>query len=1268
MLYLSLMNKMKETPKRLAPTAETLRALFAKSGNQCAFSDCKHPLIDEDNNFVAQVCHIEDALPGGRFNENMTNEERRGYNNLILFCYRHHVKTNDTEKYLVSKLLEIKLQHEAKSKEPYEVKEVTLINIFNDLKSIKDDTTEILKTVKGHEEQFEAIKTLIKGQEASGEKSDYTEEMESILKLRDSKSHSSALKLLENFKEKKWDKLRDIEKYKLLANMGICHLELNDQKKAAEYFIESANYNTEDEKALGFLALGNAILGKRDEAQSNIEKAIAKNPENLNAYIALITVNRGHLELSEILKKIPMKLYDNSEISYTLGISARYKNDFKGAITWLQNAVDTAERNKADLKATLASTILESVNNPFQIITGQIDNESRNKVNYCIQLFSEAWEELKDSDLRKTRAWVLANRGIAKKFLKDYDGAYEDVKQAVAISGNTHSLLMHMAILAFENKKIDDALELLEQLKSIEAAHDQGGIDVDLLKAELLFAKKLYHQSLEILKEVLKNATNTKIIEDAQSTLIFVYVALKDFAQAKKLSLSIIEERPGFVRGYINASKVNAHLGEKDEALNLLDRAYEQITDESNKTDIQELAYQFYGYKDYPKAIELLERITNPEIYTSLSRTLLEAYFKAGESGKALELCQLIRANYGPIDMVTEMQSAIYESIDDLPKAIEACEEYLKVYPDDQRIQIRLAILYGREKDDNKVKKILRGLTVLGDLPVDILYELAYLNLRINETDEGLRIAFETRRTYKHIKEAHSYYIRFLFEFKALAKQIGEVQYVGVDTAVKLKDESGKVLTYYILENEEKPFTEELLITDPLAKVLLGKGVGDVVSIDRNFDQPQTFEIIDILSKYAYAFQESMELLNNKFVDAEGFRTFRVRGTGNLREDFKPIFDLLDKSEELNTQIREYYHKKLLTIGMFARLRGRNPIKIWSQVLGDIDLGIYSICGGLPNEFQVAHIILEKGTGLVIDLISLLTLASIQELKLLEILPNKKVIARSSIECIDELMREFKGPVSEGYIIMDKFRGQYVQEQITKAQIENNIKHYKNLLHWIEEHCDVLPCNEALSMNASQKERLDKTWGRPFIDSILIAKEHDYLLLADEEVLRATALNEFQVKGFPNYALLEYCLKTRRISKEIFNTEVIKLIGLNYKFIPIDSEILLKCADIAKYQVGYPFDLALKMLGGDISSEDPSIRVATDFFYKLYSTNTIRQVHLNLVITVLNTLVNGRNFIDVLQKLMMLIEIKFKLLPIQKDELKSIIHDFVKSYMPPGQF
>lgn len=104
---------MTETPKRLAPTRDTLRELYLKAGNRCAFPGCNKALFNRKGVLVGQICHIEAAEPGGpRFNQNQTNEQRRNASNLVLMCYDHHVETDDVSKFPVEQMARIKTEHE----------------------------------------------------------------------------------------------------------------------------------------------------------------------------------------------------------------------------------------------------------------------------------------------------------------------------------------------------------------------------------------------------------------------------------------------------------------------------------------------------------------------------------------------------------------------------------------------------------------------------------------------------------------------------------------------------------------------------------------------------------------------------------------------------------------------------------------------------------------------------------------------------------------------------------------------------------------------------------------------------------------------------------------------------------------------------------------------------------------------------------------------------------------------------------------------------
>lgn len=98
------------------PSAKTYNLLYAKSGNGCAFPGCKNP-ITIGQTLVGNVCHIKAANPGGpRYDSKQTNEERHGYDNLLLMCSIHNKVIDDDEAtYTVERLKQMKGTHEAES-------------------------------------------------------------------------------------------------------------------------------------------------------------------------------------------------------------------------------------------------------------------------------------------------------------------------------------------------------------------------------------------------------------------------------------------------------------------------------------------------------------------------------------------------------------------------------------------------------------------------------------------------------------------------------------------------------------------------------------------------------------------------------------------------------------------------------------------------------------------------------------------------------------------------------------------------------------------------------------------------------------------------------------------------------------------------------------------------------------------------------------------------------------------------------------------------
>lgn len=100
---------------RLRISETTIKRLFAKSNNKCAFPGCWIPMVDDSDIVRGEICHIQGARPKSkRYNPDMLEKDRYGIDNLILLCADHHkVIDRLTNVYTVEKLLHIKRAHEA---------------------------------------------------------------------------------------------------------------------------------------------------------------------------------------------------------------------------------------------------------------------------------------------------------------------------------------------------------------------------------------------------------------------------------------------------------------------------------------------------------------------------------------------------------------------------------------------------------------------------------------------------------------------------------------------------------------------------------------------------------------------------------------------------------------------------------------------------------------------------------------------------------------------------------------------------------------------------------------------------------------------------------------------------------------------------------------------------------------------------------------------------------------------------------------------------
>jgi tetratricopeptide (TPR) repeat protein len=1195
----------KKKVTRLTPTKDTLNLLFSVCGNVCAFPDCKHEVFDDKNLFIAQVCHIEAASAGGqRFNPNSNNEDRRQFSNLMILCYRHHKETDNIAIYPTEKMHELKATHEAKYRpnpkflSPHIIDLVYAEEQLRYLEMIAADTKQIISTQNHH---TNLLNRLLEGQNPSGDTptslspGEYEKKITGIMAMRRKNQHIAAIGLLEDVHREDWSKLNEREKYLVLGNIGVLHLDLLENELAADYFIKALGHQPDNPKAINFGVLGHVLKGNKTEAERWIKKGLELSPSDPGIYSSMVRMN-SKLPLDGLLAIIPESIRQQTEVAYEIARSCQEHQDYPQAILWAQIALNAAPESRYELRALLATIILHSIQRPFQVVTGQVSQDIKVKAAYVIELYTLAWEEIKGTELQKSRTWYLVNRGVGRKYLGDIEGAYDDFYLACSL--DTHLLsLKHLLIGAIQLGRMDKAWEVMRQLKS--NVPDADEIELAILEADLKWQTGEKQMAIELIEQAWKELPSAVTDRHINEFLIDRYTNLGELEKAAALNAAYAGFAENPLTPVLNAAKIALAAGDNIAAGNALDNALRLVGEDTSEIDIYDLAKQFEHLGRLDKAIELFERVTNIEVYSQYTRNLLDLYYKAGEFGKLLKLSDGLINLFGPVAKLTEIKSFVYENINDLEKAIQTCRTHLEVYPDDEFIRARLALIYSRAGCKEELKAVMAAIHHLDrTLPASIQFQLAALYREIGNMERFREFSYEARRQFYDEVKAHEAYMSLHMIISNDTERQADPQQVAVGSAVTLKTTENPV-TFIIDDREDLLASKgELSPQSSRALALLGKKVGDLADLSGQ-DYGTGNEILTIQTKHNFALRESLNMISTVFAGSSGFKAYTHGNTGEVREDLKVLFDHVDARVEQETTVDKHLAAYELPVSAIAVIKKMNLIKVWSQLVSGGEAGIKN--ANSVHEVLLAHNALKDGIPVLLDVTALCTLAHISAFEDFALLENRKMVSQSSLQEFRELIQELEQSAVTGSLNIGKSKaGRYLKGIQSPEDIRNQIAHYQNIINWSERNCEILPCQAALQMNAHRKAELDKAVGESTIDSILTAQEQNCLLYSEDAILREVAAVENKVNGIAGFIFVLFLKVNRKISAQRYIIIMTDLFALHYKGMPTEVGILMEATRRAKYKPGWPLNYALEGLVSPLADDVYTLRLVCKYLVAIY--------------------------------------------------------------------
>ena len=1201
---------------------------------------------------------------------------QRAFNQIVLEYIQNNIKNQDDAHTILTEL----------SSKIDSVRNEVTQRLFEDIQAIKDDTEkikddnkELKQTTSATLDVVREIKSLL-GVDTSPSietaiAKEHQEQIDIARKLLKSHRPTTAFELLETLKKRTWKDASDDLKFSILTNMAAAQFTLNNEQEAAELLHEAFNYDPKNEKALSNRALAYLLQGETEKAADYAKQASKMNRKNTDAYVILVGISSEEKPLDEVIAEVPDYLHDSPQIAYAISELAKQRENFEAAKRWGEIMVSQDQENAPDFKAAFATTLIKQVlEDNLAVGTSQLYQAQKEQLQRAIGFLTEAWNTVSNTELKDYRADWIISRGIAHFHLGELTKATEDLDTALEIEKSNPILIKNRALLAFECGNIPKAVELLEKIQSAPEVPE-----APIILANFLLADKRLDEAITKLNDFLQTDLSPELEEKANRLLIDVYIADKRFDDALEISIVMRELTPMSIANLVDAARIYSANEKRDEAVSLLKEAYNYIQDGAEFLDIVMLADQLYIHEQFKEAATLYEKLADTSQNSRLTQWLVQSYYNSGEFGKALKVCQKLREKYGPLENISEMEVVIYEEIGDMPQAETVCKEYLTTFPTDYNMRIRLGMILIRSSKETEVDNVLdsfseiKDFSYLKDLSLEACFELALLHQIRLQPEKALEIMYEVRRTHFNNPDAHLLYIKiFLSVEKEIPDGLKPTQ-VEKDTAVKINI-SDEDYWYIIEERVDADIKhDERDVNDPFAQQLTGKNINDEVSLGEKILGPKTGKIVDIKSKFSYAYQESFRTYERLSPLDQGMDNMKIDDSEEIndKERFQQMFKMIDRRQDRINEIEKLYKEENLTIGTFTRYVGSNSLDTWGALMGNPELGIRCSIGGIEERSSILNRLNDSNPKLVVDIISLITLHSLDAADIVVSTFGKLCLAQSTIDELQSTISEREGMWSkrEGMIVGKK-GNQYIKQIIKPEETKQGIEYLKDIVHWIRENCEVGQAAAGSEMNQLRRRELNDMLQQHFLDTVLLASQPGYLLYSDDGRLRhyaKTSLNSdartnFQIEGVWTQVLLEHCVNQNLLDEADYDEMTIKLVCSRYYHTQFDADLLMEVAKRSNWKLSEPYNSFVLALGEERMNGHSALDVAVDFLFKLWEESILFRQKEFLTLGLLTGLTYERYTHDVLNQLARQIRKKYRIYTPNQNHILRQIHNFQQIY------
>lgn len=1001
-------------------------------------------------------------------------------------------------------------------------------------------------------------------------------EIDRAKRLLEAREHKVAEVLLRDLKDTKYDRLTPLQRFRCLTNLGVIEYQNGNDAEAGRLMLKATEEYPAHENALANRAHAYHILGNHEEAWKAIESARAGAPDDRRVAAAYVAYAPAAHETALLEAELGAAISD-PQVLMAFAERCMASDEHEQALHFIK-------RMKRVGNDTHDSLFIEARAIAFPYLPDDPrdsvdDPTARARIADAVSLLERAGQVAEDSgDLRTALSIRLAQADIGGH-LNDENQTERSLEEAARLAAGHSRALAGVNVMRSQLALTQGRHERAMDYAARALKHDANS-DAAMLHAVALLNRNQGSDRENARRELRKLLPSLQGPQLEQALNIMVTDLLAQRRYDAALDAVRVAAGAGIDRSCSLAQEARVVASKDDDAraASLASEAAAALGETSTTATRRMIASFLRHVENFGLAVGVLLPLASKSVLTTDTKNFLAVAMSAKRDDLVMEWCKALWENKA-LDAAARWNYLYlldrYDPEDALRKTAYAVEE--EADPQERgALKARRVILQRR------LGKPVVHITAV-DVPPASSAHAHYVVLFVEAlmfaglTADAVAFAYRSVLRFPDEASAHAALIRcFLFNRDKQQPLLVVPSEVGLGVAVEVQEGDNHPDWYTIEEDYVPGLPDVVRATEPWIARLVGKRAGESVALADGSAGPRTVVIKTIEAAAVHRYRDSLHTWQMRFPEHPFLEEYQLKtNPSNGEFDFTPIVEMLRRQLENIKRIDDIYRGGAVPISLMAEGVGRTVFQAMDHVAHDDELFV-NCAYATEVTSREAMTLLDSARGIVLDGTALWTLRELGAVDVLDVLPLPFGTVQQSFDAIQKESAAELEDRDGGVLSLEG--GKLALREIPSEMRQKYRASWKEVEATIAKG-QLLSSEAMATMPAEQRDQLISVAGEWSTHAMAAAKQHGFVLWADDRVLEFLAKEFFVVPRVWTQVVFHW-LRTKGVLDDVRVQQAsAKLQARRYTGTFVDAGVLIQAAKLAEWNLSSPlFERNAKVL------------------------------------------------------------------------------------------